>query len=86
MYGIIGGMQSNQNRLALCVNEKCKRRSVCMRYLLKGDANDTWVDFKAVKFNGKLLCMYFMHVHSTESQDYIKNVYRGGPGGKLTNE
>jgi hypothetical protein len=57
-----------------------------MRYLLKGDANDTWVDFKAVKLNGKFLCMYFKHINSNESQDYIKDTYRGGPGGKLTNE
>lgn len=60
---------------ALCVNDRCKRAPICMRYLLIGNKDDTWIEFKPVRFNGKILCKHFIHAASEEATEYRKIRY-----------
>ncbi len=75
-----------ENRLALCVNDKCRQKNQCLRYRLVGNENDTWIDFKAKRINGYLFCFYFRYVYSKESKQYITETYRYQKGGKLNGE
>lgn len=72
------------NKVALCCNDKCGRRKVCMRYTLQGNANDTWVVFKPVKFAGKIICRQFVHVDSEQAKKYILKIYGDKFGGKIS--
>lgn len=76
-------MQSEKrtNRLALCANEKCGRKDICMRFKLRGDQNDTWIEFQPVRMAGKILCRYFIHANSEDALIYKTNTYKGTPGG-----
>lgn len=71
------------NKLALCCNDKCGRRKVCMRYALQGNENDTWIEFKAVRFGDKLICKKFIHINSEYAHKYILKIYGDKFGGKI---
>lgn len=69
-------------RLSLCCNTKCKRKDVCMRYSLKGNATvDTWIEFQSVRRFSKTFCKYFIHRNSEQAEKYIKEAYRYIRGG-----
>lgn len=72
-----------RNKLALCSQEKCKRKKVCMRYLLLGNQDDTWIQFQPGHIKGKFYCQYFLHFNSEEAKEYIKDIYGNTFGGKI---
>ena len=75
-------MKEKINKLSLCENEKCHMRRSCMRYKLKGDANDTWIEFKPGKIMGKDFCRQFIHINSDDAKSYILARYEGKDGSK----
>jgi hypothetical protein len=54
-----------------------------MRYKLKGNADDTWIEFKSGKIMGRDFCKQFIHYQSEEARVYILARYEGGVGGKM---
>jgi hypothetical protein len=79
-------MNPNPTKIALCSNDKCKRRKTCMRYLLKGDKDDTWIEFKSVKFNRTTICKHFIHADSEDAKQYIMQRYAKTKAGQYDAE